>query len=44
MNSIDEVQKLPQRTEADLAALREGVTAQGEAVKAAKAVRTAPEP
>ena len=42
MSSIDEVQKQPQLTEADLAALREKSAAQGEAVKAAKAVRPAP--
>ena len=39
LNSIDEVQAQPQHTEADLAALREALTMQGEAVKAIKAVR-----
>lgn len=38
LNSIDEVQAQPQRTEADLTALREQLTAQGETVKLAKAV------
>lgn len=38
LNSIDEVQAQPQRTEADLTALREKLTAQGETVKSAKAV------
>ena len=38
LNGIDEVQQQPQHSEADLAALREQVAAQGETVKAAKAV------
>ena len=39
LNSVDEVLAQPQHSEADLTALREALTAQGEAVKAIKAVR-----
>lgn len=44
LNSVDEVQRQPQRTEADLQLLREQAAEQGLTVKAAKAVRIIPTP